>query len=116
MGPFFLGLSWLGISSLVLSSIFEMGGLVATRHGILRQRQMLALALVLSAGALLLNPVGLKQVLYPLNVMLHQPLQLSQVEEWMPLPLSDPRGPWLAGTARGHLSLNARSPVRVVLA
>ena len=53
---------------------------------------MLALALLLSVAALFLNPVGVKQVLYPLNLMMHQPVNLNQVEEWGPLQLIDGRG------------------------
>jgi hypothetical protein len=53
---------------------------------------MLTLALMLSIAALWLNPVGAKQVFYPLNVMLHTPINLNQVEEWMPLQLNDGRG------------------------
>jgi hypothetical protein len=53
---------------------------------------MLALALMLSVAALWLNPVGGKQVFYPLNLMMHQPINLGQVEEWGPLQLTDGRG------------------------
>jgi hypothetical protein len=95
-GSFFLGLVVAGIFLFSSFFDFQMGGLVATRWS-LRDRQTLALALALSAGALLLNPVGLRQVFYPLSTLLHQPLGLSQVEEWMPLSLSDPRGIGLLG-------------------
>jgi hypothetical protein len=53
---------------------------------------MLSLALSLSVAGLLLNPVGTKQILYPLDTMLHQPLGISQVQEWQPLQLTNPRG------------------------
>jgi hypothetical protein len=95
-GSFFVGFAVAGIFLFSSFFDFQMGGLVATRWSP-RERQMLALALLLSAGALLLNPVGVRQVLYPLSTMLHQPLGLSQVEEWMPLVLSDPRGIGLLG-------------------
>jgi len=48
-------------------------------------------------AGLLLNPVGTKQILYPLNTMLHQPLGISQVQEWQPLQLSEARGVALLG-------------------
>jgi hypothetical protein len=58
---------------------------------------MLALSLILSIGALFLNPMGAKQILYPLNTMLHQPLGLSLVQEWQPPQLSDARGVAMLG-------------------
>jgi hypothetical protein len=73
-----------------------MGLLIATSWDP-RQRRMLALALVLSACALFLNPIGVKQVLYPLNTMLHQPVGLSIVQEWQPLQLNSARGAGLLG-------------------
>jgi hypothetical protein len=90
-GSFFLGLAVAGI--FLFSSFFDFrkGSLVSSRWDP-RQRQMLALALLLSAAALFLNPVGVKQILYPLNTMLHQPIGVSQVEEWQPLQLTDGRG------------------------
>jgi hypothetical protein len=48
--------------------------------------------LMLSVAALWLNPVGVKQVVYPLNLMMHRPINLVMVEEWQPLLLTDGRG------------------------
>lgn len=95
-GSFFLGLLLLAL--FIFSSLFNfrMGSLVSSRWDFHRRR-MLTLALLLSIGALFLNPVGVKQVLYPLNTMLHLPMNLSQVDEWKPLQLSDPRGLLLLG-------------------
>jgi hypothetical protein len=39
-----------------------------------------------------LNPVGLKQVLYPVDTMLHQPINLSNVQEWQPTQMTEARG------------------------
>jgi hypothetical protein len=90
-GTFFLGLV-IGGAVLLCSLVnFRIGPLVPSPWDS-RTRQMLALALLLSAAALFLNPVGVKQVLYPLNLMMHQPINLSQVEEWRPLQLTDGRG------------------------
>ncbi|MEA2538849.1 MAG: hypothetical protein QOH35_215 [Acidobacteriaceae bacterium] len=95
-GSFFLGL--------IVAAIFLAGSFFNFRSGMLvsspwvpRQRWMLSLALILSVAGLLLNPVGTKQILYPLNTMLHQPLGISQVQEWQPLQLSEARGVAMLG-------------------
>jgi hypothetical protein len=41
---------------------------------------------------LFLNPGGLKQILYPLDTLLHQPLNLANVEEWQPTQMTSARG------------------------
>ena len=90
-GTFFLGLV-IGGAILLCSFVnFRIGPLVPSAWNS-RTRQMLALALILSMAALWLNPVGVKQVFYPLNLIMHQPINLSQVEEWQPLQLTDGRG------------------------
>ncbi len=68
-----------------------MGSLVCLRWDMARRR-MLTLALLLSTAALFLNPVGLRQIFYPLNTVLKQHIVVSQIEEWQPLGISDPRG------------------------
>jgi hypothetical protein len=90
-GSFLLGLIVAGI--FLFSSLFDfrIGSLVASRLE-LRCRRMLALALVLSTAALFLNPIGVKQILYPLNTLLHQPIALSLVQEWRPLQFDGARG------------------------
>jgi hypothetical protein len=90
-GSFLLGLILAGI--FLFSSFFDfrIGALVSSScepHC----RRMLALALVLSNAALFLNPIGVKQILYPLNTMLHQPIGLSLVQEWRPLQFDGARG------------------------
>jgi hypothetical protein len=50
------------------------------------------MALLLSIAALFLNPVGLKLVLYPLQIMLGSPINLGAVDEWKPLQLDSQRG------------------------
>jgi hypothetical protein len=90
-GTFVLGLV-IGVAVLLCSLVnFRIGPLVPSPWDS-RTRRMLTLALILSSAALWLNPLGAKQVFYPLNVMLHTPINLSQVEEWMPLQLNDGRG------------------------
>lgn len=90
-GSFLLGLVLAGMSLFCSFFSFRIGSLVSTRWD-LRQRQILALAIGLSTAALFLNPVGLKQVLYPLDTILHQPVGLGLVEEWLPLRMDQPRG------------------------
>jgi hypothetical protein len=55
-------------------------------------RRMFSWALVLSLCALFANPVGIRQVLYPLDTLFHQPLGLSLVSEWQPLVITSSRG------------------------
>jgi hypothetical protein len=90
-GSFFLGLIVAG--AFLFSSLFnfQRGSLVSPRWEPHRRR-MLTLALVLSIAALFVNPIGVKLILYPLDTLVHQPLGLSQVTEWQPLHLGDPRG------------------------
>ena len=99
-GSFFLGIVVAGVILFSSSFNFRLGSLVSLRWE-RNRRWMLAGAAMLSLAALLLNPVGLNQILYPLNTMLHQPIGLSQVEEWLPLRLSDPRGLAMLGVLGG---------------
>src|SRR5271156_1561889 len=90
-GSFFLGLIVLGIFFFSSFFDFRIGSLVSSQWEPRRQR-MLGLALALSIVALFLNPTGFRQVLYPLNTLLHQPIGLSLVQEWRPLQLNAARG------------------------
>jgi len=56
-----------------------------------RRRRALALALEGSLLALLLNPVGLRLILYPFHALGGMTLAASAVSEWQPLQLSDIR-------------------------
>jgi hypothetical protein len=89
-GSFFFGLMALAV--FLFCSCFEWraGSLVAPRWE-KSQRTMLALAFVLSVAALFVNPIGLKQVVYPLNVMFSQSTGLASVNEWQPLTFSNAR-------------------------
>ena len=96
-GSFFLGLAVSGIY--LFSSLFHFrAGLLAASRWDNNRRVALTLALMLSIAALFLNPVGLKQIIYPLDTILHQPIGLGSVDEWQPLRLSDPRGLALLAT------------------
>lgn len=70
---------------------FRVGSLVASPWEP-HPRKMLGRSLLLSAAALFLNPLGVRQILYPLNTLWHQPIGLSQSEEWLPLHLNQGRG------------------------
>ncbi len=80
-GSFFLGLGIGGAVLLCSFAKFRLGPFVPSVWES-RTRQMLALALTLSVAALWLNPVGTKQVFYPLSLMMHQPINLNLVQEW----------------------------------
>lgn len=99
-GSFFLGLLVAG--AFLFSSFFEFqaGSLIALRWQA-RTRNALMVALLASIPALFLNPDGLKQVLYPLDTLLHQPVGLSTVQEWLPLALNSQRGIALLLTLAG---------------
>ncbi len=95
-GSFFLGLAVAGL--FLFSSFFRFQeGLLVASGWDARQRRMLALAFGLSLAALLINPAGVRQILYPLNTMLQQPIGLSEVSEWKPLEWTDPRAIGLFG-------------------
>ncbi len=90
-GSFFLGLLVLGV--FLFSSFFDLRlGLLVSSRWDLRRRRTLVWAFLLSAAALFLNPVGVKQILYPLNTLLRQRIVVSQITEWRPLQFTDPRG------------------------
>jgi hypothetical protein len=90
-GSFFFGFLVAGIFLFTSVFNFENGSLASPRWDP-RSRRMLALALVLSIAAMFLNPIGVKQILYPLDTILHLPISLNQVSEWQPLQLVDQRG------------------------
>ncbi|HSY37239.1 MAG TPA: hypothetical protein VK814_15915 [Acidobacteriaceae bacterium] len=101
---FFLGF---GVASLFfLSSFFDFrtGSLVALPWEPYR-RKLLGLALLLSVAALFLNPIGVRQILYPLDTLIHQPIGLSHSEEWLPLQMNGGRGLGLLVVAGGILLL-----------
>jgi hypothetical protein len=89
-GSFFLGLV---VAALVLASSFLdfQAGLLTGRCWEAGRRRTLALAVALSIAALFLNPIGLSQILYPVNTLLHQQIGLSQVEEWQALQFAEGR-------------------------
>ena len=75
---------------------FRSGSLVSPRWEPQRRRA-LGFSLLLSVGALFLNPVGIKQILYPLDTLLNMPLLLGNVAEYAPLRMNEERGVALMG-------------------
>ena len=95
-GSFFLGLILAATFLFSAFFNFRIGSLVS-HHWDLKHRRTLGLALALSLCALFLNPIGLHQVLYPIDTLLHQPIGLANSEEWQALQLNDGRSlAWLA--------------------
>lgn len=90
-GSFFLGI--VATAIILGCSIFNFSarGVVSSRWDAPRRRSFLW-AVLLSLAALLVNPDGIRQVLYPLDTFFLQPINLANVEEWRPLNLLDPRG------------------------
>jgi hypothetical protein len=89
-GSFIIGIV-IAVISYTLSFIgFHAGSLTSVKWDPGR-RMYLAWSLAFSLAAFFLNPVGTRQILYPIDTMLHQPIGLSQVQEWQPLQVTDPR-------------------------
>jgi len=57
-----------------------------------RTRKMFLWAMLLSCGALAVNPTGLKQVWYPFDTMMNMKSLMANVEEWAPLQIGEARG------------------------
>lgn len=90
-GSFFLGLLVAG--TYLFSSLFDFqNGLLVSQRWHPHSHRMLALALALSLAALFANPIGVKLILYPVDAMLHLPINLNQVDEWRPLQLINGHG------------------------
>ena len=90
-GTFFLGLILAGVFLFSALFNFQKGSLVASCWDPHRRR-LLVIALLLSIAAMFVNPIGVKEVLYPLDTILHQPIGLAEVSEWQPLQLTSSRG------------------------
>jgi hypothetical protein len=69
---------------------FREGSLLSP-HWSLRRRRILGFALILSVMALFLNPVGVKQILYPLDTLINMPLLIGNVAEYAPLQMGSAR-------------------------
>ncbi len=90
-GSFFLGMIVAGIYVFCSFFHFQVGSLVAPRWDP-RTRRMLVVTFFLSIAALFLNPIGTRQVLYPIDTLMNQSTNLNNVQEWLPLQLTSGRG------------------------
>ena len=93
-GSFFVGIVLAAISY-GLSFVGLRAGLLISRRWDPRHQRHLAWSLAISIVMLFANPAGKSQVFYPLDTMLHQPVGLSQVQEWQPLQVTEPRAVFL---------------------
>ncbi|PYT02713.1 MAG: hypothetical protein DMF60_20570 [Acidobacteria bacterium] len=97
-GSFVLGLLLLGLLFVCSWFEFRAGSLVCSRWSA-DGRRLLVITSVLSAGALFVNPIGWRLVLYPFDLIFKQTQNLSSVSEWQPLDLLDPRAAVLFAVA-----------------
>jgi hypothetical protein len=95
-GSFFLGLVVAGVILASSFVSFEAGSLVSAKWAP-EVRSTFAVSLALCVVALFCNPVGIRQVLYPLNTLLSQPTVVSQITEWQPLQFNESRAFALLG-------------------
>jgi len=97
-GSFSIGIVIIALTLLTSFAEFSAGSLEATRWD-RHLRNQLAVAAALSVAALFLNPVGIRQVTYPLDVMFKQHVNVANVSEWQPPDPNDPRTVVLFGCA-----------------
>lgn len=90
-GSFILGIILEGVFLFASLFSFQMGSLGSKRWDP-RTRGMLSWATILSLAALLLNPGGIRQILYPFDTMLNMHILFESVQEWAPLRMSDAGG------------------------
>jgi hypothetical protein len=88
---FLFGLAILGIVFFCSCLDFELG-LLVSRPWERAKRKVLGMVFAASALALLANPIGLRQLIYPINVMIRAEISLAMVTEWQPLRFDEPRG------------------------
>lgn len=103
-GSFFLGIVLAGVFLFSSFFNFQIGSLIAARWDS-RRRRVLTLALILSVAALFLNPVGVKQILYPLSTITGPDMGFSPIIEWQPLQFKDARSFAFLGAVAGILLL-----------
>jgi hypothetical protein len=96
-GSFFLGLA---VAAMYLFSAwfrFRCGSLIAEPWDP-ATRNRLSVMLLLSVGAVFLNPVGYRQVVYPVQTMVGLPQLIQATQEFQPTALHSTRGIALLGT------------------
>jgi hypothetical protein len=70
---------------------FHHGSISSVRWSTPLRNQFIA-AVAVSIVALFLNPAGVRQVFFPIDIMLQEPINLASVQEWHPLALTSERG------------------------
>lgn len=89
-GSYMLGLVVLGVVWCCSFLSLSAGSLVSERWPA-DLRRWLSVAMVLSVGALFVNPIGIRLVTYPFDLFLHQSHNTGSVAEWQPLNPHDVR-------------------------
>lgn len=89
-GSFFIGMVVALITYWLSFAGFQAGSLISVKWPT-RRRRRLVWSMVVAGIALFANPVGVTQILYPLNTMFHQHIGLTWVQEWQPLQITEPR-------------------------
>src|SRR5581483_11522397 len=87
---FFIGMVIAVITYGLSFAGFHAGSLISMKWPS-RQRRYLAASLAVAGIALFANPVGWRQVFYPIDTMFHQHIGLTQVQEWLPLEITESR-------------------------
>ncbi|MFC5863786.1 hypothetical protein ACFPT7_15870 [Acidicapsa dinghuensis] len=90
-GSFFLGILLTAVYLAASFFDFRVGSITSQRWARATRGQFLAATLV-SIAALFINPDGLRQVVFPIDLMLREPINLAGVQEWHPLQLTSERG------------------------
>jgi hypothetical protein len=82
------------ILAVVLGCSFIPGrwGLIVARPLNARSRKIFAVCAALSVAALALNPDGVRQIFYSIDLLVNQPVSLRFVSEWAPLTIASERG------------------------
>jgi hypothetical protein len=89
-GSFCLGLAVLGVAAFVELTGLRVPGFAPTTSQTW-SRRWLPWVFAAAVAALFLNPDGLEQILYPLTIMWHSPVNLGNVQEWRRLTLNNGR-------------------------
>jgi hypothetical protein len=105
-GSFILGIVVAAVFLFTSFFSFEIGSLISRRWN-LESRKRFILANLLSVAALFINPIGLRQILYPFDTLLNMHVLLGSVQEWSPLKMNDPAGMALMALLLGAFLLVA---------
>jgi hypothetical protein len=89
-GSFFFGMGVLGVYWLS-SRVTGRWGMITAEAQDRGLQRALGIAVALCTLALFVNPIGLRLVLYPLDLAFHQSTNLNAVQEWLPPDLRSGR-------------------------